>query len=370
VIGICRALALGVVLLSAVLTVPASAHQADPRIVTTLDDVVPALPEEVVVQVQASLAAQLVVDNPTSTLLEVLGQNGEPFLRLSAAGVQADVTSEAFLTTSNPNGGAPFVDDDRPPTWVTISTGTSWGWFDHRLHPQDTAAPPDEQRDAELGKWTVPLRYGGEPVELRGSVRFEPLLGTFLVSADPVPGGLVVQALPGRLPGVFLSNPQRTPLTVLGRDGEPFLRFGPRGLEVNTVSRTYVEDRRARGLAAGPPSPDPEFEVVDPQGTSYTWLDARLRYPQERPPDAVVQAAEPTVVDTWRVPIDGVDDVPAFTGEIRWVPERAAAAAASDASDPTRDGGVLLPATVAVVALAVLAAAVLLLRRRHRAAQR
>lgn len=343
-------------------TAPAQAHSADPRVRTTLDEVMPRLPDAVVVQVQASLSAQLVADNPTPTPLEVIGVDGRPFLRLSSNGVEADLTHPDFLTTSSPSGAVPpGTSGDRPARWARISTGTSWGWFDHRLHPGDLTAPPDEQREARLASWTVPLRYGRTAVEARGEVTFAPLLGSFVVAADPARAPLQVQALPGRLPGLFLSNPQRLPLTVLGRDGEPFLRFGPAGVEVNTASRTHVEDRQARGEPAGPPSPDPAFEVVDPTGTSYTWLDARLRYPDELPPADVLAAGEPAVVERWEVPVQGAA---ALTGEVRWEPEAAAAAAREQASD---DGAGYLPAVLGVGALGVLGGAVVVIRRRRQA---
>jgi hypothetical protein len=337
------------------------AHSADPRVRTTLEEVSPALPAGVVVGLSATSCAARLACTWTTTPLEVIGTDGRPFLRLSAAGVEADVVHPEFLTTSSPSGAAPpGTAGDRPARWARISSGTSWGWFDHRLHPDDLTAPPDEQREARLASWAVPLRYGDRRHEARGEVSFAPLLGTFVVTADPAPAPLQVQALPGRLPGLFLSNPERRPLTVLGRDGEPFLRFGPAGVEVNTASRTHVEDRAARGEAAGPPSPEPAFEVVDPAGTSYTWLDARLRYPDDLPPDDVLAADSPTVVERWEVPVEGG---PPLTGQVRWEPEAAAAAARQQPAG----GRGYLTAALGAGALLALAAAVVTLRRRRAA---
>jgi hypothetical protein len=348
---------------------PAAGHEADPRLETTVDEVVPPLPAAVVVQAQAGLAAQLVVDNPTPTVLEVLATGGEPFLRISSAGVQANLSSPDFFTTSNPTGATAGVPDAATsPRWVQISTGSSWGWYDHRLHPPGLGPPPDAERPARLAGWVVPLRYGDQPVEVRGSVRFQPLLGTFLVTADPAPDGLLVQALPGKLPGLFLSNPQRLPVTVLGRDGEPFVRFTERGVEVNVASRTHVEDRQARGVPVGPPEPTPRFELVEPGGTSYTWLDARLRYPQELPPPDVLMADRPTVVDDWQVPVLRDGQQGELTGEIRWVPQAAAAPPSAAAPGGTADEprSVTAPLALGLAGLAALAAGVLAVRRRAR----
>lgn len=343
---------------------PAAAHESDPRVVTVLDEVVPALPAEVVVQVQAGLATQLVASNPTSTVLEVLGTGDRPFLRLSRDGVFADVAARDFFATSSPSGAVPGGSAAGPARWVQISAGDSWGWYDHRLHPADLRAPADEQRPARLAEFGVPLRYGDRSVTARGRITFRPLLGGFEVAADPAPQGLSVSALPGRLPALFLTAP--VGVTVLGRDGEPFVRFTAQGVQVNERSRTHVEDRQARGLAVPQPSTEVSWQLVAPRAQSYTWLDARLRFPDDLPPEDVLRRDEPTVVQQWEVPVvlDGQPQL--LTGDITWVPEADAAARAAAA--PPEDAGQRLPYALLAGAAAVLLAATLTLRRR-RAAQ-
>jgi hypothetical protein len=364
-----RALACLLLLAALLAAAPASAHEADPRIVTTLDEVSPALPAGVLVQVQAGIATQLVAANPTSTVLEVVGTSGRPFLRLSSAGVLGDVGTEEFFTTSNPNGAAPGTAKDGPPRWVQVSAGSSWGWYDHRLHPEQLAAPADEQREARLGRFEVPLRYGAQEVVARGTVRFRPLLGSFLVSADPGPAPLTVQALPGRLPGVFLSAPAGTDVAVTGRDGEPFLRITQAGVEVNESSRTHVEDRQARGQVAGPPSPTPAFRLVAPGARSYTWLDARLRYPSDLPPEPALRADGPTRLEQWRVPVEVGGRPAALIGAISWVPEASAAEQVSGRGKGAGRSGLLLP-LLGGAALVVLLGAVFALRSRRAAQDR
>lgn len=359
------ALLVGGLLAAALLAGPAAAHESDPRVVTVLDEVVPALPDEVVVQVQAGLATQLVASNPTSTVLEVLGSGDRPFLRLSRDGVFADVAARDFFATSSPTGAVPGESDAGPARWVQISAGDSWGWYDHRLHPADLRAPADDQRPARLGEFAVPLRYGARAVTARGQITFRPLLGGFEVTADPGPQDLTVSALPGRLPGLFLTAP--VGVAVLGRDGEPFVRFTAQGVEVNERSRTHVEDRRARGLAAPQPRAEVSWQLVAPGARSYTWLDARLRFPADLPPDDVLRRAEPTVVLQWEVPVVVSGQPQLLTGDITWVPEADAAARAA-AAPPEDDGQQWLPYALLGGAAAVLVGVALTLRRR-RAAQ-
>lgn len=365
-----RRAAAALLLVGLVLTaVPAAAHEADPRVVTTLDVVEPALPPEVVVQVQAGIATQLVASNPTDTVLEVIGTDGRPFLRLSRDGVFADAGAQEFFTTSSPTGAAPAGAGDDAARWVRISDGSSWGWYDHRLHPADLPAPADPGREATLGAFEVPLRYGDQEVAVRGTVRFRPLLGSFLVTADAAPPGLSVQALPGRLPGLFLSAEPGTDVTVAGRDGEPFLRITADGVEVNRSSRTHVEDRAARGEVVRPPSPEPDFALVAPGARSYTWLDGRLRYPDDLPSGEVLLVGEPTVVDEWEVPVEVAGRPALLTGDVTWVPEADAAARVSGA-EAAPAARPVLPYALGAGGLLVLVAAVLVLRRRRTAQPR
>lgn len=347
---------------------PASAHSADPRVVTVVDSVQPALPEGVVVQVRAGIAAQVVASNRTSTPLDVLGRGGEPFLRISSAGVQANLESPDFYETSNPVGSVAAAPQRvresggrTAPRFVRIGSLDSWGWYDHRLHPAQVGPPVDDRVAVRLGEFTVPLRYGSTPVTVRGHVEFRPLRGTFDVTADLAPDelpGVQLQVLQSnKLPGLFLTNTQNRTFTVLGSDGEPFARFGPRGLEVNEASRTRVEDQQARGAQTALPATTPRFELLG--GTGLTWLDSRLRWSSEAPPDAALRSDEVTVLGRWEVPVQVDGRRTALTGEIRWVP--------SSASLVERPGRRAWPLALGgVVVAGALAGAVLVVRRAAR----
>lgn len=354
------------VLLAATLLIapatPAYAHGTDARIVSVLDEIRPPLPAGVLVQVRANLAAQLVADNPTDQPLEVLAPTGEPFLRISRAGVYANLGSPEFFATSNPNGVASRPRG--PDRFVRISAGSSWGWYDHRLHPAGVQAPADRGRPARLADFQVPLQYGGAAVTVRGHVEYRPLLGTFQDTVRSLPPGMTAVVLQGQLPGLFVTV--SAALTVLGSDGEPFLRSTGSALSVNTASRTYVEDRQARGLSTGPPSPTPRWQPVG--GRSYTWLDARLRYPAAAPPAAALRTPGPSVISTWSIPVQGA---PPLTGEIRWVPAGSPAdeaptdkASAGSAPEPRSSWPVLLAGLAAVLAVLGLAGVALHRRRR------
>lgn len=328
--------------------VPAYAHSTDPRVVTVVDGVTPALPAGVLVQARSGIAAQLVADNPTAAPLEVLDESGRPFLRLSRAGVFANLGDPAFFATSSPSGATSRPAG--PDRFVQVSRGSSWGWYDHRLHPGPVQVPGGARGTVRLAEFAVPMRYAGTSRVVRGHLELRPVLGAFRTEVTASPPGLSAEVLQGRLPGLFVTV--SAPLTVLGRDGEPFLRSDGHRLAVNTASRTYVEDLQARGRPAGPPSSVARWQGLP--GASYTWLDARLAYPAATPPAPALRTSRPTEVATWRIPVLGA---PPLTGVIRWVPDPAAA--------PVRRRSRAVPWPVIAAVLLGLGGGAVVVRRRR-----
>lgn len=318
------ALAAALVTLTGLLAVPASAHSyADPALQTVLDGPGQGLPPEVTVQLRPSVVDELVLTNPTATPLEVVGTDGEPFLRISAAGVQADLASPDWYTTGTPEGGV-VPAGARPgaaPRWAHVSAGSTWSEFDHRVRP-DVTVPPDARRNGRkrvLAVWSVPLRYGGKPAAVSGHVLFSPIRGGLAVAVTRAPAGLVASPLQGELPGLFLRVPADRRVVVEGRDGLPFLRFADGVVEANTASASWREDQRARGrIVTG------SGWVTVGRGTTYSWLDARLRYPADEPP--ADQVRRRSVVRRWSVPVSVAGTAAALEGTVTWVPRATALA--------------------------------------------
>lgn len=353
------------------LALPAAAHSyPDPALRTTYDAVVPSLPAGVGVQVLPSVVDELVVTNTTSTPLEVIAVGGEPFLRVSAAGVLANLASPDWYTTGTPEGGPALPADvarDRGrgrPRWVLVSRGTTWAEFDPRLHPQVTVAPRTRAagKDAVIAVWAVPLRYAGTAYRATGHVQFTPVRGGFTAALTRSPQGLQVAVLQGELPGVFLKAPAGRTVVVQGAAGEPFLRFDDTGVHANLASPSWVADQRARGRAVVPATQPVQWVPVT-RSTSYSWLDARLRYPADLPPEAVLRRSTASVVSRWRVPVS-VDGGPgALEGTVTWVPR---AVAVAQISQP-HDSGLPRWAVPLTGGVLVVGAGAVLVRRRRRA---
>src|SRR5205085_2137503 len=111
---------------------------------------------------------------------------------------------------------------------------------------------------AVLGRWTIPFRLGdgaGEPGRLEGRFEYNPPRGTYTAvqKSSPTPAaGLKLQVVPGTVPAVFIENLTAEPVVILGRDGEPFARVGPKEgvTEVNAKSPTWAEVRPGRAAPA------------------------------------------------------------------------------------------------------------------------
>src|SRR5205085_665952 len=160
--------------------------------------------------------------------LVVIGDLGEPFLRVGPHGVSANVNSPTWYASGNPDGIAMNMPKSAKrgarPHWIKQSQRPTWAWFDRRVQP---------------------------------------------------PGSVPPQA----------------------RDGRPFARIGPAGVDVNTRSSTYV----AQGVSSGS-APRPEPGAGAPRWRHvasvprYGWVDPRLRYPSIDPPADVARQDHPVVL--------------------------------------------------------------------------
>jgi len=355
--------------------VPAAhAHgEASPFIRTVVDRVAPPAPGISVTTSQAT-ATVLQVRNETTRELEVLSDRDEPFIRIGRGGVFANVSSPEWFASGNPDGViAPQARTGGPPRWVRVSADPGWSWFDHRLHPRTLTAvpPPTERRAVRLFDWTVPVRLGGQPARVHGHVEWRPVLGAAvpaLINRPAPSAGVRVSVAPGAVPGIFLASTGRRPVTVIGREGEPFLRFTrDEGTEVNLRSPSHVDAQRLRGEPPEVPADSqakPRWRQVEdvPQ---YAWPETRARYGPGQPPDEIVRSSEPTVLTNWAVPLDIGSERFDLRGRTSWVPFTPLGAPAEE------EGGGLLDVLLLVLAVVGVAGlALLLLRVRSRRASR
>lgn len=304
-----------------VLLVPgtAVAHSySDPALRSVLDEVRPGLPPGVEIALLPSVVDELVLTNRTTVPLEVLGRDGRPFLRVRHFLVEANLANPDWYLTALPEG-APVLPASAhagaAPRWAVVGHDGTWSEFDPRAHPPVTVTPELRAagRSRIVAAWSIPLRYGGVPLAATGHVLLEPVRGGLVVATTSAPSGVTATPLQGELPGLFVGVPVGHDLVVLGSDGAPFLRFAGGVVRVRTASPSWRADQRARGRAVV----DSGWATVA-RTPAYSWLEPRLRYERDVPPDNLVDRR--SVVRRWSVPVvlDGARTT--LQGTVTWVP--------------------------------------------------
>jgi len=303
------ALALAAALASAA----ASAHGPDAgaELDVRLDPLAPEL-AGVRAQVQRTVTHQLVIENTTDRVLEVLDERGVPFVRIGPEGVEGNLASPAWYRGYAPEGRVPpdllariARGEPTEARWVRARREPTWGWFDSRVAVPEHAPAAHGPR-----RFEVPVRIGGVASALRG--RFVPqpkrtgTLSARLLSTSELAPGVRIALVPGRVASFLLQSDAREPVTVLGRDGEPFVRLSPAGVEANLHSATFADAARLRGGASLALEPDadadPHWERLTAT-PSYGWVDLRTAYPEGDVPEKVAKGGKRAELLRWAVPV-------------------------------------------------------------------
>ena len=307
----------------------AFAHEARDAVRVMLDGVEPPVAGLRVQVFDDHLAPQLVLENLSGQVLEILDDAGRAFVRIRADGVEADVAASAWYRSLSPGGApvpAPARDAGAEPDWRAVRSQPSWGWFDPRLARERAAAPPQAAEPVAIGQWRVPARLGTKAVEIRGHFLYQPRPGgayvARLTSGAELAPKVRVTLAPGRPPALLLENGGAEPVSVLGLHDEPFLRVSADGVEANLASPTWQDLGRYRGLAApteatgGPP----RWQRVS-LAPRYSWLEPRADMPS-----ATLAGPRPdntrTKVKGWQVPLQVGARRLAIQGVIEWVPQK------------------------------------------------
>jgi hypothetical protein len=123
--------------------------------------------------------------NGTGGEIIVLGYDGEPYLRFSDAGVEANLASPAHYLNDDRYGNVELpasADPSAPPLWQALSSGRRWEWHDHRTHwmseqdPPVVVAAPDASH--EVFGWTIPATVDGRPFAISGTLKYAPPPGS------------------------------------------------------------------------------------------------------------------------------------------------------------------------------------------------
>ncbi|WFE34055.1 hypothetical protein [Micromonospora sp. WMMD975] len=165
------------------LAAPAAAHGADAPDGTdyraAVTGVAPHRPGLTARMVEAG--ARLELTNRTGADVTVLGYSGEPYLRIGPGGVYENSRSPATWLNRTIAGDTTLPAEADPaaaPAWRRIDDGPTYRWHDQRTlwrgdgPPAAVAADPG--REQRVRDWTVPLRAGDTPTEVRGTLDWAP----------------------------------------------------------------------------------------------------------------------------------------------------------------------------------------------------
>ncbi len=288
-------------------------------------DPLPAELSELRIQLRRTLAPQLLVANPTDKPLIIDDESGRPFLRIGPGHAEGDLGAAAFHRTNTLMApGAIPAEASEDPRWAKVEATPNWGWFDLRLRTDSVEVPDQAIHDGEkasIGTWSIPVQYGDTESVISGHFEYRPdpagIIQANVADLGALQGKAMVRAMPGSdRPGLFVSYFGDTPMTLLGEQGEPFLRFSQEGVEANRHSQTW-----ASVAQAGAPS---FLETSEPtsvrwarvsKGKSYGWIEPRASYS-----GPVEDTSSQAVVKRWQIPVLIGDSSTEIQGETEWFP--------------------------------------------------
>jgi hypothetical protein len=293
----------------------------------------------------------LVITNDSAEVLTVLGEENEPFLRISSRGVYANVESPTTYRSSVPRRTiAPAdVDPRAKPEWSRFSEEPTWTWFDPRLRFED-------------GKesWKVLLKFEDRDVMIEGGYESLQGHGHFITSIEtPDIEGLDLRLTQGAIPAMFVRNDTGETLEVNGDAGEPFLQVRSDGVRANLRSPTYYTSGSTAILkvpttadAAAPPKWSEVSNVP-----VWAWLERKAAVPTELYQRAALGDERRTILEWTNEYVLGGEPL-SIAGNVEWIPP------GGGVSSPAPDDDAPPWFLIAGVAIAGAAAAATLLRRR------
>jgi hypothetical protein len=272
-------------------------------------------------EVYQTVAQQLMIENDTGVALEVLDDRGVPFIRIGPAGAEGNFGAPAWYLAVNPGTVVPAnLRSASEARWRQVAAQPALAWFDSRLDTSHARLTPEilaRAATADVGRWEIPVRVDGQAQTLRGTFRYEPPTGAYhsrLTSPREVAPGVQVTLLPGRAPGLMLSNSSALNVVVYGEHGEPFLRIGPNGVDANVNSATWWSSARSARPQPSTfdPAARPQWNKVAPM-PRFSWIEPRAA-------DAPGVGAPAQIERHWTVPLQVGDESVQVTGVGAWRP--------------------------------------------------
>jgi hypothetical protein len=124
---------------------------------------------------------RLQLRNETGEPIVVLGYEGEPYLVFRDGHVYRNIRSPATYLNDDRFGKVALpaqADAEASPQWEEVSPREEFDWHDHRIHWMSRTLPPKVQAAKDephhVFDWSVPARIDGTPLEIAGTLDYEP----------------------------------------------------------------------------------------------------------------------------------------------------------------------------------------------------
>ena len=143
----------------------------------------PVLAPKVRVTLAPGRPPALLLENTGADPVSVLGAHDEPFLRISADGVEANLASPTWQDLGRYRGlAAADAATGGAPRWQRVSLAPRYSWLEPRAGMPSTGAgssAPDNARTKVKG-WQVPVQLGGKRVAIQGVIEWVPMPSAIL----------------------------------------------------------------------------------------------------------------------------------------------------------------------------------------------
>lgn len=261
------------------------------------------------------------VHNPTDRSLVIRDASGHAFLSIGPDQVTADINSPWFQRARLLPADNARIAGNQPPEWRVIADGDRFAWQDLRLRIHPSMNPPagvTRGRPKFMQRFRIPVTLGQASSHIGGVFLYHPspsgVFRAVITDHGSFGKSISVQPLVGKSPGLLLRNRGEQPLTVVGVQGEPFLRFEPGRVLVNPASSTWQ-----RVAPAGTDTPyqadaDAHWVAIS-SSSAFGWHDPRMRAN-----DATAASGEPEPVHAWNIPVVVGEQRYTIQGVTWWLP--------------------------------------------------
>jgi hypothetical protein len=208
----------GAVVLLGLTAVPAAAHGGGPDAAyyrTQLTEVAPRPPGVSAGVDPAGDWIELTYTGPETVI--VLGYLREPYLRVTASGVEENLLSQTTylnqaMFAEIPTGMARTA---AAPNWNSIARNGTARWHDHRIHWMGQGRPPvvaaDPTHAHQVGTWAVHATVGSAPFEIRGTIDWRGRPGGLSATAWLILGLVNIPFFAGALALTRIRHRRRMP---------------------------------------------------------------------------------------------------------------------------------------------------------------